>query len=322
MRQYIIRRLILILPVVLGASLIVFFLVRVAPGDIVLLILEGQGQAGKGGQLASTEADKLREELGLNKPIHVQYLDWLGGIVRLDMGKSMWTGRDIAGEIKERYPVTLQLALMAIFLSILVALPVGILSAIYQDTWVDYVFRIFTVTTLAIPNFFVAILLILALVLWFGYTPPLGFALFWEDPTKNLQQMIFPAAVLGLRLSAIVGRLTRSQMLEVMRLDYIRTARAKGLMERTVVYRHALKNALLPVITVSAIQFGALLGGTVIMETIFSLPGLGRALVEAIRFRDYTVVQNLVLLAAFTFASINLIVDVVYAWLDPRVSYG
>lgn len=321
MQQYIIRRLILIIPVVLGASLIVFFLVRVAPGDIVLLILEGQGQAGPGGKLAAEDANKLRRELGLDKPIPIQYVEWIGGVLRFDMGKSMWTGRDIAGEIRDRYPVTLQLALMAIVLSIMVAIPVGVLSAIYQDTWVDYVFRVFTVTSLAVPNFFVAILLILAMVLWFEYTPPLGFAFPWENLGKNVQQMFFPAAILGLRLSAVVGRITRSQMLEVMRLDYIRTARSKGLREGTVIFRHALKNALLPVVTISAIQFGALLGGTVIIETIFNLPGLGRALVEGIRFRDYTVVQNLVLLAALTFASLNLAVDVLYAWLDPRVSY-
>ncbi len=317
MTQYLIRRLLYIIPILLGASIIIFALIRIAPGDIAVLIMEGGGA----GTASQEQIEKLRSELGLNKPIHQQYFDWIGHIIRLDMGRSLWTNRPIIEEIKNKYPITMQMAVIAVLLSLIIAIPVGVLSAIYQDTWIDYVFRIFTVTGLAVPNFWMGILIILALVAWFQYTPPLGFAPFWVDPWKNFQQMVWPSVALGYRLSAIVSRMTRSQMLEVLRQDYIRTARAKGLKERVIVYRHALKNALLPVVTITGVQLGALLGGTVVTETVFNIPGMGRQLIEAINFRDYPMVEAIVLISALTFALLNLLVDVMYVWLDPRVKY-
>ncbi len=317
MTQYLIRRLLYIVPILLGASILIFALIRIAPGDIAVLIMEGGGA----GTASQEQVEKLRIELGLNKPIHEQYFDWLGHIVKLDMGKSLWTNRPIIEEIKSKYPITMQMAVIAVLLSLVIAIPVGVLSAIYQDTWIDYCFRIFTVTGLAIPNFWMGILIILALVAWFQYTPPLGFVPFWVDPWKNFQQMVWPSVALGYRLSAIVSRMTRSQMLEVLRQDYIRTARAKGLTARVIVYRHALKNALLPVVTITGVQLGALLGGTVVTETVFNIPGMGRQLIEAINFRDYPMVEAIVLISALTFAFLNLLVDLMYVWLDPRVKY-
>ena len=317
MVQYLIRRLLYIIPILLGASIIIFALIRIAPGDIAVLIMEGGGS----GTASQEQVEKLRTELGLNKPIHQQYIDWIGHIIRLDMGRSLWTNRPIIEEIKNKYPITMQMAVIAVLLSLIIAIPVGVLSAIYQDTWIDYVFRIFTVTGLAVPNFWMGILIILALVAWFQYTPPLGFAPFWVDPWKNFQQMVWPSVALGYRLSAIVSRMTRSQMLEVLRQDYIRTARSKGLKERVIVYRHALKNALLPVVTITGVQLGALLGGTVVTETVFNIPGMGRQLIEAINFRDYPMVEAIVLISALTFAVLNLLVDIMYVWLDPRVKY-
>ena len=317
MTQYLIRRVLYIIPIMLGASILIFALIRIAPGDISVLILEGAGK----GTAQSDQVQKLRQELGLDKPIHQQYIDWLGHIVRLDLGRSFWTNRPIIEEIKNKYPISMQMAIIAVLLSLIIAIPIGVLSAIYQDTWIDYVFRIVTVAGLAVPNFWMGILIILALVAWFQYTPPLGFVPFWVDPWKNFQQMVWPAVALGYRLSAIVSRVTRSQMLEVLRQDYIRTARAKGIKDRVVVYRHALKNALLPVVTITGVQLGALLGGTVITETVFNIPGMGRQLIEAINFRDYPMVEAIVLISALTFALLNLLVDVMYVWLDPRVKY-
>jgi len=305
-------------PTLLGVSLFIFLIMRVIPGDVARLI------ATRGGEATASEEDiaGIRNKLGLNDPLPVQYLKFLGGIVTLNVGDSLWSERPVLEELKEKLPLTIELALLSILVSLVIAIPVGVLSAVRQDTWVDYLFRIVTIGGLAMPNFWIAMLMILGLSLYLRWSPPLGYTDLFADPFKNLQQLIWPALALGYRLSAIVSRMTRSTVLEVLREDYVRTARAKGLRERAVLYRHALKNALLPVVTLSGIQLGGLLGGTVVMEKIFTLPGMGRFLVDSIDFRDYPSVQTIVVMMAFIFASINLLIDLLYAWLNPRIRYS
>lgn len=317
MQQYIFRRLISLLPILIGVSIVVFVIMRMIPGDIATMILMGSGEGG-----ASREAiEALRERLGLNQPLHMQYLTWVSGLIRLDAGNSLWSDKPVFQELLQRLPLTLQLSAMAIVVSLVIALPVGILSALRQDTWVDYVGRVVSIGGLALPTFWVGTLTILFLTLWFDWSPPLGYVNFVDDPLVNMQQLIWPALVLGYYLSAVVSRMTRSAMLEVLREDYIRTAWAKGLGLWPITTRHAMRNAVLPVITISAIQLGHLLGGTVIMETIFTLPGIGRYLVDAIFHRDYPVVQTIIVMMGVLFVLLNLIVDLFYGWLDPRIRY-
>lgn len=317
MGQYAARRLLLLLPILIGVSLVVFGLMRILPGDIALMVLAGGGE----GSITEEKLATTRKQLGLDKPLYAQYVEWTTGLLRLDPGKSYWTGRPIIDELRERFPVSMELAFLALGVSMLIGITIGVFSALFQDTWVDYVFRVVSIGGLSIPNFWLGTLIILFLVLWFNWMPPLGYVYLWEDPLKNLQQVAWPAAALGYSMSAITSRMTRSQMLEVLREDYVRTARAKGLQERVVVIRHALRNALLPVITISGTQFGHLLGGTVIMETIFSMPGMGLTLVTSIQFRDYPMVQDIVVIMAFVFAGLNLFVDLMYGVLDPRIRY-
>ncbi len=313
MQQYILHRTLLFIPTVFGISLLIFALLRVMPGDVAAAIL--------GDERRPEVIEQVRHDLGLDKPLPLQYLEWMGGVIRGDFGKSYWYKTSVLEEIAKRYPVTLELAVLSIFFAILIAIPTGVISAIKQDTMVDYTLRIFTIGGLAIPNFWLGTLMILALVIWFRWIPPFGYVSPTQDLWANLQQFLLPSLALGYSLSAILSRMTRSQMLEVLREDYIRTARAKGLLERNVVLRHALKNMLLPVVTLSGIQLGFLLGGTVIMESIFVLPGMGRNLVDSILHRDYPMTQGIVLLMALTYTTINLLVDVLYAWLDPRINY-
>lgn len=319
MLRYITRRIIFLVPTMIFVSVIVFTLMNILPGDVARMILIGPG--GEGDARAEDVA-KIREQLGLNRPLPVQYADWLWGVVRLDVGNSLWSGEPVFDELKRRFPLSLELALLASVLSILIAIPTGVISAVKQGTWVDYVTRIFSITGLSLPNFWVGTMIILFLVYQFEWTPPLGYVGITEDPWKNFQQVIWPALALGYSQAAIISRMTRSSLLEVMREDYVRTARSKGLGERTVIVRHAIRNSLLPVVTLSAIQFGYILGGTVVMETVFNLPGVGRYLVDAIAHRDFTVVQTLVLLFAGIFVVINLATDVVYTKLDPRIRYS
>ncbi len=318
MSRYIARRLLMLIPMLIGVSLVLFVLMRLIPGDIASLIL--MGPSGESGADPKAVAE-LRHKLGLDRPLPMQYLTWIAGLGRLDAGNSLWSDRPVFTEILERLPLTLEMALLAIMLSLVVALITGMLSAVRQDTWVDYLFRVISIAGLSIPNFWLGTLVILVLSLVFFWTPPLGYVDFFEDPWTNLQQIFWPALALGYTLSAVISRMTRSAMLEVLRQDYIRTARAKGLSGHVVVLRHALKNALLPVITLSAIQLGNLLGGTVIMETIFTLPGVGRYLVDAIFHRDYPVTQTIVVMMGTIFVCLNLVVDLLYAWLDPRIRY-
>ncbi|MDO8531231.1 MAG: ABC transporter permease [Dehalococcoidia bacterium] len=320
MRLYVIRRLLQFVPVMIAVSIIIFAIMRVLPGDVASLVISGPGGTAAGATPADIE--RVRKELGLDRPLPEQYLTWISGFVRLDAGNSIWTHSPVFDEISRRLPLTLELAVLTLLFSLLFALPAGILSAMRQDTWVDYFFRFFSVGGLTLPTFWTGTLVILALVLVFRWIPPIGFVNFWEDPFKNLQQMVWPAAVLGYYFSAVVSRMTRSSMLEVLRQDYVRTAWAKGLKEKVVVMRHAMANALLPVITISGMQFGQLLGGTVVTETIFSLPGMGSQLIDALVFRDYPIVQTVILIMSLWFLVVNLVVDLLYGLLDPRIRYS
>jgi peptide/nickel transport system permease protein len=316
-RTYILKRLLLIIPTLLGVAVIVFLIMRVIPGDVALMILGGDD----GGQINQQQVDALRQQLGLDQPLIVQFATWLWGVVRFDFGDSLWTGQPIAHELAIRLPLSLQLALMATFVSVLIAIPLGTLAAVRQDTWVDYVVRVVSIGGLAIPSFWIGILCILFLVIYFGWGPPLEFTPPWVDPWVNLQMMIWPVVTVGYRYAAVTTRMTRSTVLEVLREDYIRTAWAKGLREGVVVLRHALKNSMLPVITLIGTEFAFLIGGLVVTETVFTLNGIGRFVVEAVAHRDYPVVQALVFLIAFSFVMVNLLVDLTYAWFDPRIRY-
>ena len=319
MRHYILRRLLLLVPVIVGASLVIFLLLRILPGDPTYIIIgaEGGGQRGLEEQLAF-----MRQQLGLDKPLPVQYVTWMAGLLRLDAGASIIQRRPVFAMIGEALPVTLELTLLSALVALVVAIPVGVVSAVRQDTWLDYVFRVVSVGGLAFPTFWTGTLLIVILSGYLQWMPPLGVVDFFEDPRGNLQQFMWPALTLGFHFAAVLSRMTRSCMLEVLRQDYIRTAWAKGLRERLVIARHALKNAMLPVVTVAGWQFGVLLGGSVIQEAIFSLPGMGRILVEGIFTRDYPVVQTIIVLLALIFLVVNLLVDLTYAWLDPRIRYS
>jgi peptide/nickel transport system permease protein len=317
MGTYLTKRLLLIIPTLLGAAALVFVIMRVIPGDVALLIFGGEA----GGQIDAKQLADMRHRLGLDQPLLVQFGTWLWGVSRFDFGNSLWTGRPVIEEMMVRLPLSLELAFASTIVSVLIAIPLGMLAAVRQDTWVDYLVRIVSIGGLAIPSFWVGILCILMLVIFFGWGPPLEFKPPWVDPWANFQMMIWPVLTVGYRYAAVTTRMTRSTLLEVLREDYIRTAWAKGLRERAVVVRHALKNSMLPVITLIGTEFAFLIGGLVVTETVFTLNGVGRFVVDAIAHRDYPVVQALVFLIAFGFVVINLLVDLTYAWFDPRIRY-
>ena len=304
------------IPTLFGVAVLIFLLLRVLPGDIVELKYSGTGSYAPKEALA-----RERAQLGLDQPIWKQFITWIIGIPRLDFGISMWTGRPISHEIAIRLELSIELALMATFVAILISVPLGTLAAVKQDSWVDYFVRIFSIAGLSIPSFWLGIVIILTFIIYFRWMPPLIFTPIWVDPKANLSQLIWPALAIGYRYSAVATRMTRSAMLEVLREDYIRTARAKGVWERAVVIRHALKNALLPVITVIGLEFAFLVGGLVVTEQVFNLNGIGKLFVEAISQRDYTMVQSLVLLTSFDFIFVNFLVDLINACLDPRIRY-
>ncbi len=316
MYKYVIRRLLLSIPVLLLSSLIVFGLMRVMPGDALTVLM------GESGNVSAKDLQKLQKELGLDRPYVEQYGIWLWQMVSLNPGYSIFTNEPITVALKKAIPVTLELAALAIILGLIIAIPVGVLSATRQDTPSDYVGRVVAVSGLSMPDFWLGTLVITFAAIWFRWIPPIGYVSLWESPWRNLQQFLLPAAILGFRLSAATMRMTRSTVLEVLREDYVRTAWAKGLAGRIVVYKHALKNALIPVITIVGGQLGVLLAGTVVVETIFALPGMGRLTVEAILYRDYPIVQTNVMLVAATLVTLNLVVDLAYAWLDPRIRYS
>jgi peptide/nickel transport system permease protein len=315
MQNYIAKRLLAAIPTFLAVTIVIFVMVRVVPGDIVGLMLENQTAA-----LTKPGAeDELREDLGLNAPLPVQYLDWLTGFLQGDLGKSPWSGRPVFGEAVARAPTTLELAVVTMFVATAIGVVSGVAAAVTRNSLPDYLVRGLSVTGLAAPGFWVATMLIVVLSNYLGYLPPPEYKRPWEDPWTNAQQMAWPALVLGISLSAGILRMTRATMLDVLRQDYIRTAFSKGLPRRAVVSQHALRNSLIPVITIMGGQFGFLLGGTVIMERIFTLPGLGELLFGSINQRDYPQIQLSVVMLALTYLALNLVVDIVYGVFDPRI---
>ncbi len=318
MRKYIIRRLALFIPSLIGASIGIFVLLRVIPGDVAAVILSGpSGEA----SFTREQVEDLRHELGLDRPIAVQYLDWVWGMVRLDMGTSFQDNYPVARTLKERFPRTLQLTVMTLVVIVGIAIPVGILAALKQDTWLDYALRGMAIIGLAAPSFWVGLIVVLLRSRYFDYLPPLGFVDLWDNPVVGFQQLIFPALALGFSTNGLLLRITRAQLLEVLREDYIRTARAKGLRERLVVLRHAVRNALLPVVTIGGFLVAGLLSGSVAIELIFGIPGMGQALITAIRLRDLPVVEVFVMFVVLLYLVINLVIDISYALLDPRIRY-
>ena len=315
MRTYIARRALHGLLVLWLVSLVIFSLVRVLPGDAVIMQLD---------QAAAPTPQTLmraRQELGLERPFLAQYRTWIMGAVHGDLGRSLITRRPVTHELLKRITLTLHLAVMSIVVALLIALPIGVLSAVRQDTTSDYVGRLLAILGLSLPDFWLATVVITFLAIWVQWIPPIGFAPLWEDPARCLGQLVIPALIIGARLAAVSMRMTRSSLLEVLRQDYIRTARAKGTRERAVIVRHALKNAFIPVVTVIGQQFSVLLGGTVIVEFIFLQPGVGSLMLDAVLLRDYTVIQGAVLFFATVIVVTNLLVDLSYAWLDPRIRY-
>ena len=323
MYQYIAKRLLLVIPTLFGAAVLVFLLLRLIPGDICDMRL-----AGEGGLVDEETLNTCRIAMGLNKSLWLQFFDFIWGFIRFDLGISMWTGQPISYEIGLRFHLSLQVAIMATVASIIIAIPLGTISAIKQNTWIDYCVRAFSIGGIAIPSFWLGILIILGLLITTQYfsgtpwMPPIQFVPIWEDPMHNLSQLLWPALATGYRYSAVATRMTRSTLLEVLREDYVRTARAKGLLEKVIINRHALKNAMLPVVTVIGIEFAFLMGGLVVTEQVFNLNGLGKLFVESVDHHDFTMTQALVMLVVTIFVFTNLIVDIFYAWLDPRIRYS
>jgi peptide/nickel transport system permease protein len=315
MRTYIARRIVQGLLVLWLVSLLIFSLVRILPGDAVIMQLD---------QAAAPTPEVLkraRQELGLDRPFLAQYRTWMANAVQGDLGRSLITRRPVTQELVKRISLTTHLAVLSLLVALLIALPIGVLSAVRQDTASDYVGRLFAILGLSLPDFWLATVVITFLAIWFQWLPPIGFSPLWQDPARCRSQLLIPALIIGARLAAVSMRMTRSSLLEVLRQDYVRTARAKGARERAVIVRHALKNAFIPVVTVIGQQFSVLLGGTVIVEVIFLQPGVGSLMLDAVLLRDYTLIQGAVLFFAAVIVVTNLLVDLSYAWLDPRIRY-
>ncbi|MGH7398747.1 MAG: ABC transporter permease [Candidatus Rokuibacteriota bacterium] len=313
MSRYVLRRLVIAIPSLLIASLIVFTLPRLIPGDVVQLMLEEKAY-GK-------DLEDLRAKLGLDRPIPVQYVAWIGRLARGDLGESLWTRQPVLGELARRMPVTLTLGFLAIAVAVVIGVPIGILSAVRQDGVLDFFARSAAILGLSIPAFVQAIVVILLPAIWWGWTPRMGFTALSQGPSAFLLQFVLPAIILGSASAAAIMRLTRGMLLEVLRQDYVRTAWAKGLRERVVVLKHSLKNAIIPVVTVLGLQIAQIAGGSVIIESIFGLPGMGQFLLEAILQRDYPVIQGINLLIVMIIVATNLLVDLFYAMIDPRIRY-
>ena len=316
MARYIAKRFLLMIPTLVGVAALIFFLMRVVPGDVVELRFSGESSFASKQQL-----DQERARFGLDRPLWRQFVEWMWGLARFDFGRSMWTGAPIAEEIRLRFMLSLELAILATIVAVVLAIPLGVIAALKQDTWVDYAVRIFSLAGIATPSFWLGIVLILGLLIIFRWLPPMVYTPPWVSLSQNLAQLIWPALAVGYRYSAVATRMTRSAMLEVLREDYIRTARAKGMVEQLVLTRHALKNAMLPVLTVIGIEFAFLMGGLVVTEQVFNLNGLGLLFVQAVAHRDYTLTQALVLLVAAIFIVVNFVMDLMYAWIDPRIRY-
>jgi len=315
--QYTIKRLLLFFPTVLAAAFLIFILLRILPGDAITASLEDDSA------FTFSEADLkiLRAQLGLEQPLPVQYAKWVWGAVRFDFGTSFVSKRPISDLLMESMGRTISLAALGLLTGVTWGVTSGVISAVKQNTWIDNLVRVITVGGLAMPSFLVAVTMFAILILLFNWIPPLGYRSIFEDPGQNLKQIIAPVLILGFSTGASISRLTRSQLLEVFREDYVRTARAKGLRENTVILRHALRNALLPVVTVAGLLVGSLLAGVVIVEQVFAIPGMGTALITGINRQDYPVVQAIVWSMSLIFMTSNLVVDIAYAWIDPRIRY-
>jgi len=322
MRNYLIRRMLLIIPTVIIVTIIVFLVVRFIPGDVIDLMVAEMSEIGETRAAEEIDEEWVRHKLGLDVPVHVQYVRWMGRILlHGDLGTSLWTQRSLTEELRNRIPVTFELSLMSLIIGVIIALPIGVYSAIRQETAGDYVGRVIAIAGLSIPNFWLATLIVVLPAIWWGWSPPVEYIPIVDDPLANMGQFIIPAVIMGTSTSAGLMRMTRTMMLEVLRNDYIRTAWAKGLKERVVVIQHALRNASLPLITMLGARIPGLLGGAVIMEQIFCLPGMGRLMIDAINNRDYPVLQGVNLIMATLTLVFIVITDISYAWIDPRIRY-
>ena len=316
MTGYIVQRILLMFPTIILVVTLTFALMHIVPGDAVLAQIE------EGTNLRPEQLDLMRERLGLDKPLYVQYGEWLWGLLKFDAGVSLFTGRPVMAQLLRAIPISVELILFSQILSISIAIPVGVLSAIRQDTWLDYILRTTSIGMLAARSFWIATMVIIFGAYWFLWSPPIGYMPFWEDPVTNLKQLLIPSVIIGLNGSATKMRMTRSTVLEVLRQDYVRTARAKGLSETVVLVRHVLKNSLIPVITIWGASIAGLVNGSIIIENIFGLPGVGRSMITAINNSDMTQLQINVLFYGVAIMVINLIVDISYTWFDPRVRYS
>jgi len=315
MRRYIVGRLLLMIPTLIGVAILTFVIMRAVPGDIVALRYAGSS-------VPQEIIDQERHILGLDKPMWAQFVDWMTSISHLDLGQSLWTGHSVIDEVQVRMPLSIELAILATLFAVALAVPLGVVAAVKQDSWIDYAIRVFSIGGLAMPSFWIGIMMVLVTLTFWGWAPPVVFTPLFDDPVANLAGLILPAVAVGYRYAAVSMRMTRSTVLEVLREDYVRTARAKGLRETLVVVRHALRNALLPVVTVVSLEFAFLIGGLVVTEQVFNLNGIGKLLVDAVAHRDYPLIQALVLLLAAVFVIVNFIVDMVYVVLDPRIRYS
>jgi peptide/nickel transport system permease protein len=317
MLRYTINRLLLTIPTLIGVAVLVFFMLRVVPGDIVEVKLRGDG-----GNVSQEVVDAERKRLGLDRPILIQFKDYMVGLATLDLGVSMWTERPVIEEIAIRLELSLEVAILATMIAILLAVPLGTVAALMRDTWVDYAVRIITIGGLSIPSFWFGMLIMLSLLAFFNWLPPIVFTPIYEDPVANLTQLIWPAMAVGYRYCAVTARMIRSSLLEIMAEDYIRTARAKGVFEKLVVSRHALRNAMLPAITVIGLEFAFLIGGLVVTEQVFNLNGIGQLFVQSVSRNDFMLIQGMVMMIAVFYVFVNLAVDLLYAVFDPRIRYG
>ena len=312
MAEYIVRRLIFGIFVLLIMTTFIFIIMRAVPGDVVTLQLANSGATAE-------QMDALKAEMGLDKSVLGQLVDWVSNAVKGDLGNSLWSGQEVSKIILERLPVTIQLAIMSIVLAIIIGIPIGVISAVKQNTFIDHFLKVISIGGLSIPNFWLGLIMLTVLSLVLNWIPPLGYQSFAENPFVNIQQMFLPAICLAITLSASIVRMTRSAVLEVLHSEFIRTVRAKGAKEGIVIFKHALRNSLVSVITLIGLQIGYLLGGTVVLESIFALPGLGSLIFESVLVRDYPIVQSTVLVFGAMFLLVNLIVDVMYGWVDPRI---
>ena len=322
MRGYLVRRILLIIPTIFIVTMLVFLISRFIPGNVIDMMVSEMSTLAEMKAATNIDVDYIRHQLGLDVPIHVQYGRWVGRLItHLDFGESLWTGRPLADELRVRYPITFELSLMALIIGLVIAIPVGVYSAIRQDTIKDYVGRTFAIAGLSIPNFWLATMVVVLPAIWWGWSPPVEYIPLVDDPAGNLGQFLIPAIIMGTSTSAGMMRMTRTMMLEVLRNDYIRTAWSKGLKERVIVLRHALRNAGLPLITMLGARIPGLLSGAIVMEQIFCLPGMGRLMIEAINNRDYPIISGVnLIMAALTMACI-LLTDISYAYIDPRIRY-